>query len=182
MLITSLSWVVWSQTSSSSAAIFERTSTEIKYAYLLNAIFILTAIIGITLDSCRQARKYFQRTLALNQEIVIQEYTEKDDNQPAHNRRETLDSQTLLALHSRQLCNRNLNSSLTQDSEALQNDFHCREGRMHSHTDMPGYSTFVEIDLDNDEESSTTLFTDVEYSLECPRNFDNLSDLAETRI
>lgn len=74
MLMTSVTWVIWSQTSRSSAAIFERTSAEIKYAYMLNGIFIITAVIGISLDSVRQAKKYFQRVLALNQEIFIEEY------------------------------------------------------------------------------------------------------------
>ena len=79
MLITSITWIIWSQTSGSSAAVFERTSAEIKYAYLLNGIFILTAVIGIILDSCRQARKYFQRSLALNREVSIEEFKDTAD-------------------------------------------------------------------------------------------------------
>ena len=90
MLMTSVTWVIWSQTSRSSAAIFERTSAEIKYAYMLNGIFILTAVIGISLDSVRQAKKYFQRVLALNQEIFIEEYTGNCDSISEEEREESL--------------------------------------------------------------------------------------------
>ena len=169
MLLTSLSWVIWSQTSSSSTAIFERTSAEIKYAYMLNGIFILTAIIGITLDSCRQAKKYFQCTLALNQEIIIQEYIEKEDNPASEKRRETVDSQTLLALTSRQFCNRNLSSSFIQESS---------EQQIQPYSNM----TFVEIDLDKDDETNTTMLTDAECSMAFARNFECLNDLTETCI
>ena len=90
MLMTSVTWVIWSQTSRSSAAIFERTSAEIKYAYMLNGIFILTAVIGISLDSVRQAKKYFQRVLALNQEIFIEEYVGNCDSISDGKRQESI--------------------------------------------------------------------------------------------
>ena len=90
MLMTSVTWVIWSQTSRSSAAIFERTSAEIKYAYMLNGIFILTAVIGISLDSVRQAKKYFQRVLALNQEIFIEEYVANCDSISGEKRQESI--------------------------------------------------------------------------------------------
>lgn len=144
---------------------------------MLNGVFILTAIIGITVDSCRQAKKFFQRALALNQEIFIQEYVEKDDNQPADIRRETLDSQTLLALSSRHFHNRNLSSSFIQEEGA-----HNREQHNQSYSDIMACSAFVEIDLSNDDESNTTLCTYTDYSMECSRNFECLNDLAETCI
>lgn len=176
--MTSLTWVIWSQTSTSSAAVFERTSAEIKYAYMLNGIFIFTAVVGITLDSCRQARRYFQRVLALNQEIVIQEYMEKDDNEPTDRRRETINSQTLLTLSSRQHCHRSLSSAFIQDGGS----FHTGEQQNHLFLDVIENADFVEIDLDNDEESNTTLLTDTDQSIEFVGNLQCLNDLTETCI
>ena len=144
---------------------------------MLNGIFILTAIIGITVDSCRQAKKYFQRALALNQEILIQEYVEKDDNQPTHIRRGTLDSQTLLAFSSRYCHNRNLSSSFTQEG------VHTMEQHNQPYSDIMTRSKFVEIDLnDDDDESNTTVCTHTDYSMVCTGNFECLNDLAETCI
>lgn len=177
MLLTSLTWVIWSQTSSSSAAIFERTSAEIKYAYMLNGIFILTAVIGITLDSCRQGKKYFKRVLALNKELVIQEYVEKDDKEPEA-RKETVDNQTLLALSSRQRSNRNLSSTLRQERGSL-----CNSSQQNQpYSAVIGSTEFVEIDLDCEEDKNRTLLTDTGQTIKLAGNFERLSDLVETCI
>ena len=74
MLLTSISWIIWSQSSDSAAAIFERSSDDIKYAYILNGMFILTAVLGIVFDTYRQTKVYFKRVLALNRELRIEEY------------------------------------------------------------------------------------------------------------
>ena len=120
--------------------------------------------------------------LALNQEIVIQEYVEKDDNEPTDRRRETVNSQTLLALSSRHLCNRT-SSTAMQDGNTFRYDIPNNEQRCQSDSDLLiESSAFVEIDLDNDEDSNTTLLTDADPSIEYTRNFECLNDLAETCI
>lgn len=85
ILVTSLTWITWSQISSSNAAKAERTSKEIKYAYALNGGFIAMALIGLYLDSLTQCRSYYRRWALLNQYLVILPYDIEEDfkNKPS---------------------------------------------------------------------------------------------------
>ncbi len=163
MLVTSITWVIWSQTSTSSAAVFERTSSEIKYAYLLNGIFILTAVIGISLDSFRQAKKYFQRSLALNQELSIEEFSEED----AEVKQKFLEFEPFLPRTSRV----SIESSKKEDEKRLSS----------TSSDLSEQSVFVEIDLDHDKTASTLLSYELEHS-RLSIGFENLQHLEETCI
>ena len=78
MFLTSFVWVVWCQTSNSKAAVKERNSPEVKYAYLLNGVFMMTALTGMILDSFRHLRKYLKKVHSMNQEFVILEYPQSD--------------------------------------------------------------------------------------------------------
>ena len=181
MLVTSVTWIVWSQTSKSSAAVFERTSTEIKYAYMLNGIFIFTAVIGIILDSCRQGKKYFQRVLALNQEIFIQEYVEKKDESLLKKSCKGMSiSHSKLTLNSLRGNDKllSVNCRLLSDQDGGSSDLQSQEGNQ---SDLIGESVFVEIDIDDDT-NSYSFRNSMDQRLEYGKNFRCLENLAETCI
>ncbi len=166
MLLTSITWVIWSQTSSSSAAVFERTSAEIKYAYLLNGVFILTAVIGISLDSFRQAKKYFQRSLALNQELSIEEFNGDDEMKDS---KEGMVFQPLFHCSER--------GSIVDSKKEVKGD--CK--RFSSCSAASEASVFVEIELDNERTENVI----VSFSEEAQRisiGYESLHGLEETCI
>eukprot|EP00795_Rhopilema_esculentum_P013997 gene13997-4965_t len=181
MLVTSVTWIVWSQTSKSSAAVFERTSTEIKYAYMLNGIFIFTAVIGIILDSCRQGKKYFQRVLALNQEIFIQEYVEKKDESLLKKSCKGMSTtQSKLTLNSLRGNDKSLsvNCRLLSDQDGGSSDLQSQE---ENQSDLIGESVFVEIDIDDDT-NSYIFRNSMDQRMEYVKDFKCLQNLAETCI
>ncbi|EDO37272.1 predicted protein [Nematostella vectensis] len=78
MLLTSITWIVWSRVSSTPTAVAERTTDEVKFAYMLNGLFIALAIGGLYFDSYRHVRRYFQRWSVLNRHMIIEPYCDQD--------------------------------------------------------------------------------------------------------
>lgn len=78
-MLTSLTWILWTQFSTSRAAQSERESKEITYAYAINGGFIIMALIGLYLDSFGQCRTYYGRWSSMNQELIILPYDMKKD-------------------------------------------------------------------------------------------------------
>ena len=83
-MLTSLTWIMWTQFSTSRAAQTERESKEITYAYAINGGFIIMALIGIYLDSFGQCRIYYRRWSLLNQDLIIMPYDMKKDTKTAN--------------------------------------------------------------------------------------------------
>lgn len=84
IMLTSLTWIMWSQLSTSRTAQSERESKKITYAYAMNGGFIVIALIGLYLDSFRQCRTYYKRWSLLNQELRIFPYDAGDDLDYCH--------------------------------------------------------------------------------------------------
>ena len=78
-MLTSLTWIMWSQLSTSRAAKSERESKEVTYAYAVNGGFIVMALIGLYLDSFGQCRKYYRKWSLLNQELIVFPYDANGD-------------------------------------------------------------------------------------------------------
>lgn len=74
MLLTSITWIVWSRVSSTPTAVAERTTDEVKFAYMLNGLFIALAVGGLYFDSYRHVKRYFQRWSVLNRHMIIEPY------------------------------------------------------------------------------------------------------------
>ena len=79
IMLTSLTWILWTQFSTSRAAQSERESKEITYAYVINGGFIIMALIGLYLDSFGQCRTYYRKWSLMNQELIILPYDMKKD-------------------------------------------------------------------------------------------------------
>ena len=78
-MLTSLTWIMWSQLSTSKQAKSERESKEVTYAYAVNGGFIVMALIGLYLDSFGQCRKYYRKWSLLNQELIVFPYVANKD-------------------------------------------------------------------------------------------------------
>lgn len=52
----------------------ERTTDEVKFAYMLNGLFIALAVGGLYFDSYRHVKRYFQRWSVLNRHMIIEPY------------------------------------------------------------------------------------------------------------
>lgn len=82
MLLTSVIWIIWSRVSGTPTAVSERTTEEVKFAYMLNGLFIALALGGLYFDSLRHMKRYFKRWSVLNQHTIIEQYSiEKDKTQ-----------------------------------------------------------------------------------------------------
>lgn len=75
MLLTSVTWIIWSRVSTTPSAIAERTTEEVKFAYMVNGLFIALAVGGLYFDSLKHFKQYSKRWAALNQNVVVECYT-----------------------------------------------------------------------------------------------------------
>lgn len=75
MLLTSITWIIWSRVSRTPSAIAERTTEEVKFAYMVNGLFIALAVGGLYFDSLKHFKQYSKRWAALNQNVVVECYT-----------------------------------------------------------------------------------------------------------
>lgn len=76
MLLTSVTWIIWSRVSRTPSAIAERTTEEVKFAYMVNGLFIALAVGGLYFDSLKHFKQYSKRWAALNQNVVVECYEE----------------------------------------------------------------------------------------------------------
>ena len=81
MLLTSVTWIIWSRVSTTPSAIAERTTEEVKFAYMVNGLFIALAVGGLYFDSLKHFKQYSKRWAALNQNVVVECYT-TENNKP----------------------------------------------------------------------------------------------------
>lgn len=79
MLLTSVIWIIWSRASGTPSAVSERTTEEVKFAYMLNGLFIALALGGLYFDSLRHMKRYFKRWSVLNQHVIIERYIIEND-------------------------------------------------------------------------------------------------------
>ena len=75
MLLTSITWIIWSRVSRTPSAIAERTTEEVKFAYMVNGLFIALAVGGLYFDSLKHFKQYSKRWTALNRNVVVECYT-----------------------------------------------------------------------------------------------------------
>ena len=80
MLLTSVTWIIWSRVSTTPSAIAERTTEEVKFAYMVNGLFIALAVGGLYFDSLKHFKQYSKRWAALNQNVVVECYTTENNN------------------------------------------------------------------------------------------------------
>ena len=78
MLLTSITWIIWSRVSKTPSAIAERTTEEVKFAYMVNGLFIALAVGGLYFDSLKHFKQYSKRWAALNQNVVVECYARDD--------------------------------------------------------------------------------------------------------
>ncbi|XP_068746470.1 E3 ubiquitin-protein ligase MARCHF1-like [Montipora capricornis] len=79
MLLTSITWIIWSRVSRTPSAVAERTTEEVKFAYMVNGLFIALAVGGLYFDSLKHFKQYSKRWRALNQNVVVESYTSDRD-------------------------------------------------------------------------------------------------------
>lgn len=126
MLLTSVTWIVWSRASDAPTALAERTTEEVKFAYMLNGLFIALAIGGLYFDSYKHFRRYSKRWAVMNQHMVVECYIgEAKADEP----------QTVFELNcvSREAARRD--SVLSLAAEISEPDRHCSGG---GKDDVPG--------------------------------------------
>lgn len=80
MLLTSITWIIWSRVSRTPSAVAERTTEEVKFAYMVNGLFIALAIGGLYFDSLKHFKQYSKRWRALNQNVVVECYMSDSDS------------------------------------------------------------------------------------------------------
>ena len=80
MLLTSVTWIIWSRVSKTPSAIAERTTQEVKFAYMVNGLFIALAVGGLYFDSLKHFKQYSKRWAALNKNVVVECYTNEENN------------------------------------------------------------------------------------------------------
>lgn len=78
MLLTSITWIIWSRVSRTPSAVAERTTEEVKFAYMVNGLFIALAVGGLYFDSLKHFKQYSKRWAALNRNVVVECYTSED--------------------------------------------------------------------------------------------------------
>ena len=75
MFLTSITWIAWSRVSGAPTAVAERTTEEVKFAYMLNGLFIALALGGLYFDSYKHFKRYFKRWAVLNQHVIVECYS-----------------------------------------------------------------------------------------------------------
>ena len=80
MLLTSITWIIWSRVSKTPSAIAERTTEEVKFAYMVNGLFIALAVGGLYFDSLKHFKQYSKRWGALNQNVVVECYMSENES------------------------------------------------------------------------------------------------------